>query len=120
MASTQNDRLSSLGHDVGILGEGVGTLTEIHAGKHMVDVVVGGLISAHCQQQVPHFCALPQLPVLHCNIWSLLGGPLRVAALVNVLDGMPAFSPSIKSSETSQNHAFLSVRQLPTNSGETC
>ena len=86
----RNEQRILLGHDVGILCEGVGALTEVHAGKHVVNMVMGGLISAHCQQQVPHLRPLAQLPILHRNIRSFLGGPLWVAALIDVLDGMPA------------------------------
>lgn len=75
---------------MGILGERVGALPEVHAGKDMVDVVVGGLIGTDGQQQVPHLGALSQLPIVHRNFRRLLVSPAWVAALVDVPDGMPA------------------------------
>ena len=55
----------------------------------MVDMVVRGLISPHSHQQVPHFGTLTQRPVLNGNLRGNLVLPLRIAALVNILDCMP-------------------------------
>ena len=41
----------------------------------MVHMAVAGLIRTHRQQQVPHGCILPKLPIVTSNVWHLVSTP---------------------------------------------